>query len=401
MIDESDVFQKNFTGFMLYDPETNEEIHSQNSDKYFAPASNTKLFTFYAGLQELGDSIPAIRYTISGDSLIFTGTGDPSFLNPHLPDSKIYGFLKSSDKDLYYAKPPYELKPFGPGWTWDAYNYSYSAEKSAFPIYGNIARFYLSKEITDVAVQPRYFSGGILQKTSGELIERSIFENTFTYNPMVGKTVIEEEIPFKSSPELVVSLLSDTLQRPVTLLPAYTGSLSSTLYSIPSDSLYKRMLQVSDNFIAEQVLLMISSKLNDTLNSAAAIQYIEENYLAGLPDEPVWRDGSGLTRYNLFTPRSIVYLLNKIYQEVPQERLFSLMAAGGESGTLRNWYKAEEPYIYAKTGSLSNNHCLSGYIKTKSGKVLIFSFMLNNYVDTLNELKQEMEKVLWEVHLNY
>src|SRR4051812_21906913 len=64
------------TGFLLFDPSTKKELFSFNADKYFTPASNTKIFTFYAALKILDDSIPALRFTTNNDSLIFWGTGD-------------------------------------------------------------------------------------------------------------------------------------------------------------------------------------------------------------------------------------------------------------------------------------------------------------------------------------
>src|SRR5699024_3278498 len=93
MFDQSEVFSGNFTGFMLYDPQSDEIIYAQNEKKYFTPASNTKLFTFYTGLCIIPDTLPALEYVIKDDSLIFWGTGDPSFLRKDLDDGTVYEFL--------------------------------------------------------------------------------------------------------------------------------------------------------------------------------------------------------------------------------------------------------------------------------------------------------------------
>ena len=58
----SQIVNDHFTGFALYDLDEKKMIYELNADKYFIPASNTKLFTFYTCLKMLGDSIPALRY---------------------------------------------------------------------------------------------------------------------------------------------------------------------------------------------------------------------------------------------------------------------------------------------------------------------------------------------------
>jgi serine-type D-Ala-D-Ala carboxypeptidase/endopeptidase (penicillin-binding protein 4) len=120
-----------------------------------------------------------------------------------------------------------------------------------------------------------------------------------------------------------------------------------------------------------------------------------------LPDQPVWVDGSGLSRYNLFTPRSIVRLWEKIYAKVPTERLFKLLAVGGLRGTLKNWNKEDKPYVFGKTGFLSNNQTLSGYLLTKKGKVLIFSFMNANFVASSKEIRKTMQDFLVSIRNKY
>ncbi|HET9486779.1 MAG TPA: D-alanyl-D-alanine carboxypeptidase, partial [Chryseosolibacter sp.] len=193
----------------------------------------------------------------------------------------------------------------------------------------------------------------------------------------------------------------DTLKRPVRYLARQLPQNTNVLFSIHVDSLYRVMMQDSDNFIAEHLLMMCANVLSDSLKPEIAIKFMKENHLRDLPDEPVWVDGSGLSRYNLFTPRSIVKLWQKISEIIPQERLFPLLATGGVNGTIRKWYSAERPYIFGKTGSLSNNHCLSGFLVTKKGKVLIFSFMNNNYTTTTNSVRKNMQTILQNIYEHY
>lgn len=400
-------FQPGFSGLVVYDPQQKEILYSHNGDKYFTPASNTKLFTFYTGLKTLGDSVPALKYAVKNDSLIFWGTGDPSFLHEQLPDSKVFNFLKNRKENLYYAAPTYVEEHFGPGWAWNDYNSYYSVERGDFPIHGNYVTILFPEGEATPKATPSFFQDSLtVNKTSlskRSRAVRNISNNQFKYQHPQGNREYTQEVPFKYSSQLVAALLSDTLQRPVTLLQQVPEYLKpeKTLYSISADSMYKRMLQVSDNFIAEQVLLLAAGEISDTLKTDIAIDFMQENHLQDLPDEPQWVDGSGLSRYNLFTPRSVVRLLEKISAEVPQDRLFQLLPAGGESGTIKNLYKADTPYVFAKTGTLENNHSLSGFLKTKSGKVLIFSFMNSNYTVPSSEIKAEMEKILLRLRDNF
>lgn len=416
IFDTSRVFSGNFTGFMLYEPDTDSTFYAQNETRYFTPASNTKLFTFYAGLKILPDSIPAIQYAIQGDSLIFRGTGAPSFLHPDFGNLEIYNFLKNSDKQLYYTDEHFDDEVLGPGWSWSDFNSSYSAEKSPFPIYGNVMRVTVEEiEKQQIAsgpeglkVSPSFFRSWIdsmRHDIKKPLIARAFFDNDYKYFPKSDTSTYTVDRPFHYTPELVTEMLSDTLGKPVTYISAKFPKEHKTLRGIHADTVYKRMLQPSDNFIAEQLLLVAASELGEPLNSRTVIDYVKETHLKDLPDEAQWVDGSGLSRYNMFTPRSIIWLLQQIDNEFHVDRdMFALFPAGGESGTIKNWYAAldgEDPYVYAKTGTLSNNHCLSGFLITKSGRKLLFSFMNNHYVTSSSIVKAEMEKVLRHIRSRY
>ena len=392
------------TGFVLYDPEKNKAIFDYNGARYFTPASNTKIFTFFTALKVLGDSVPALEYIQRNDSIIFWGTGDPSFLYKEVfYDSGVYNFLKEAPGNLYFSNANFQTTHFGEGWAWDDYNSGYSPERSSFPVYGNIVSVIADHDILRIA--PDYFSSffelGVEKETTD--IVRDLHENKFLVHQANQMSEVREiNIPFHVDSITFYSLLADTLKRPVFSVSKKLPPFTNTIHSIHLDSLYSVMMQESDNFIAEQLLLMCANVLSDSLKPEIAIDFMKRTHLADLPDRPVWVDGSGLSRYNLFTPRSIVKLWDKIWKAVPRERLFPLLATGGINGTIRKWYFGNDaPYIFGKTGSLSNNHCLSGFLVTRKGKVLIFSFMNSNYTTSTNAIRRNMESILKQIHEKY
>ena len=101
---------KGHIGISIYEPATNTYWYNYNADKYFIPASNTKLFTLYAGMKYLGDSLVAARLQRSRSDITITiyPSGDPTFLQSkrtgrwwmQLPNKK---FIPCSYKDYVTA----------------------------------------------------------------------------------------------------------------------------------------------------------------------------------------------------------------------------------------------------------------------------------------------------------
>ena len=411
-LESSELFSQIFTGFALYDMEQDTFLVQHEADKYYTPASNTKLFTLYASLLFLGDSIPTLHYQETDTSLIFWGAGDPSFLNADLPsDATVLDFFLETNKKLQFSNHNFKAKRFGEGWAWDDYNYYFQTERSPFPIYGNIVRFKHERDQVFVDVFPNYFENKIILDPKlpnrRPIFDRDWNSNIFRCNARaLGHVRYERIIPFHYSDELFAQLLSDTLSKKVELFEdAFLVNNVKTLYSgVSADSIYQRLMQESDNFIAEQLLLLCSDYLFGVHDVERTIEYLKKNHLNDLVDEAIWVDGSGLSRYNLFSPRAIAKLLVKLYKILPQERLFNIFPAGGESGTIADWYAnidGASPYIFAKTGTLSNKHCLSGYIRCNSGKILVFSFMNNNYITGSKPVKREMQQVLEYIRNNF
>ena len=402
LIDTSSVLSQSFTGFILYDTEKKQTLFEQNANRFFTPASNTKLYTFYACLKTLGDSIPALRYVTQGDSLIFWGTGDPTFMHPDFSTTtRVFDFFKThKDKKLFFSPDNFTNDAYGAGWQWDDYNDYYQPELSPFPLFGNIVRVTVKEG--KMAIYPPFFKDSFhLSAKNGNAIIRNIESNQFNMPLSIRqKAAYEQDIPLRTSLELTQKMLSDTLKTTVNLLKKPMPKNAQTLYSMPTEPVYRQMMQVSDNMLAEHLLFLVGSNVKDTINSSLSIDYIKKTYLKDLPDAPKWEDGSGLSRYNLFTPRTTIKLLQKIYTERPQERLFSMLPTGGV-GTLGNVYKSDKPFIFAKSGSLSGVYNLSGYLVTKQGKLLLFSFMNNNFTQPTSKVRKEVERILTWVHLNY
>ena len=400
-------FDHSFTGFALYDPQHQRMIFSYNAGKYFTPASNAKLFTYYTGIKTISGAIPALHYCIENDTLFFSGTADPTFLHPDFNMQPAYDFLKNNDIPLVFYPRQFEDQRFGPGWAWDDYPFYYSPEKAAFPIYGNVVHIKKDSADRNISVLPSdfetmvRFSHDTLEDSAYFELNRAEFDNRFEIKTQNLPEKIDEVIPFRYSDTLFIRLLQDTLHLPVITIHHKPHCVVKTIFSQPVDTLMRHMLIPSDNFIAEQILLMSSGILFDTLSTTRIIDFAEKHYFPQLKDDIFLVDGSGLSRYNLVKPIALVKLLEMILKDVPQNKLDSLLPSNGKRGTLKNAFISNKPYIFAKTGSMGHVYNLSGYIKTDKGKTLIFSFMNNNFNCSAGVIKQEMEKVLRAIKEKY
>ncbi|MDX1408026.1 MAG: D-alanyl-D-alanine carboxypeptidase, partial [Saprospiraceae bacterium] len=254
-------------GLALYDPSTGEWLYQRQADQYFTPASNTKILTLYTALQCLGDSTIALYYVTRGDSLYFWGAADPSLLYTPIPDAdRALDQLRSHEGPLFYA-PHVETDKFGPGWSWGDYQYAYQVERSELPLYGNRIRFRVNGPDSPLEVEPDYFSQYVTMNPDAPYsIQRLPFANAFEINPdRVRRFPWEVAVPFAIDDYLLMELLRDTLGRRVDLAYGFDHpSRPRTITGVPVDTLYRRLMQQSDNFIAEQLLLQSALTVLDT-----------------------------------------------------------------------------------------------------------------------------------------
>ena len=400
-------------GISIYEPATNTYLYNYNATKYFVPASNTKLFTCYAGMKYLGDSLVGLRYDEQGGAVMITGTGDPTFLHPDFKKQPVYDFLKSKT-NVSYTQDHFltRFSSWGKGWNWDDYQEPYMAERSEFPIYGNCARFYIQGDT--LTVTPSAFYSFAI-KWENDCIRNNIgldfkivrpFEENSFHTLSVRTKFDSQNIPFKTitNPTLpetgstFMKLLGDTLGIVLgtSMWTDSRGILPKIIHSQPTDSLLKPMMHRSDNFFAEQTLLMVSNEHLGYMNDEDIIDTLLKTDLKDVPQKPKWVDGCGLSRYNLFTPQSFVYILNKMKNEFGLKRLEVILPTGDE-GSLKNYYLKDSGYIYAKTGSMSNIVCLSGFLVTQKNRLLIFSILANNFQSDGAPVRRSIEQFLESV----
>ena len=88
-------------GISVFEPAAGKYWYNHQGDKYFVPASNTKIPTCYAAMKYLGDSLVGVRYTQQNNMLTIQGAADPSFLHPDFPSQLVYDFLKRWEGPVY------------------------------------------------------------------------------------------------------------------------------------------------------------------------------------------------------------------------------------------------------------------------------------------------------------
>lgn len=399
------------TGFFLMDQVTNKVIYEKNADVYFTPASNAKILTLFTAMKILKNEVPNLRYLKTAEGEIhIQGTGHPALLNPAFPDEKntALSFLQNQRQAITFCDCNFQDKKYGSGWSWDDFHYYFQSEKSPLPIYGNNVTFLKASKTGNIKAVPSFFEKNTrieldttIKRTS---VSRNWDNNHFIISTSPNSSFTSKTRPFRTNKETIAQLLSDTLHQEVKICnnTCTTRNHLNIKSATPTNELYKQLMQPSDNFVAEQLLLLCSNQLFDTLNVQRTIKWAQDSLFQFLDQQPRWVDGSGLSRYNMITPRNMVTVLNELYKESPEQELFELFPTGGESGTIKSWYGGlEEPYVFAKTGTLRHIHCLSGYVVTKSGRRLVFSFMHNNYMGSMRALKREMEKILQLVYVEF
>ncbi len=382
-------FKNALVGYVFSDIENGSIVAEKNGDKYFRPASNTKILTLFSTLKELGDSLifgEQFR-TLSGEAVL-KPFGDPTLDHPLFE----YCGLKFDDIKRGFASidlAHWQQNDYGKGWMWDDFSDVFTLPLSPMPVYGNrvYANVIQNGLKTIYEVYPMEHSYKTKIDTS---FKEVLLSNDTICFPSDFNKFTPTQYPFKNINTWVKSQFKQNVI-------SSNLKFEKQIKSCPIDSVLKIMMYDSDNFIAEQLLLQTGLKMTKIMNSSSAIDTIQKKYFLNKSNLPKWVDGSGLSHYNLMNPTFVNGLLVDMWKQHGSQKIIPFFPAGGLQGTLKSWYRNKEgklPYVFAKTGTISNVYCLSGYLITNSNKPVAFSIMVNNFLGGSTPIKKEIETLL-------
>jgi D-alanyl-D-alanine carboxypeptidase/D-alanyl-D-alanine-endopeptidase (penicillin-binding protein 4) len=425
-------------GFLIVDAQSGETLFEKNADSYFVPASNMKLFTTALALAKLGPDYKfhttlETRGTISpggilsGD-VVLVGRGDPNLSNRKFPyelkeefdgvpekalvelaDALVARGVKEISGDVIGDDSYFPRERYPNGWEIDDMVWEYGAAISAIVVDDNTVA---------VTLTPGEKMGDPVQASVTPLTPDFALQNdvttsaaevksdlTLTREPGASLVVLRGTLPAKSAPRKLVLAIEEPAQHAASLLAALLAERGVKLdgkiravhvpeadvtpravlaehVSVPLGDSVKLVNKISQNLHTE-MLLRTAARQNGLWSTPEEMLKTPQDFYAAAgiaPDDVIQTDGSGLSRHDLVTPRSIVTLLKYAQGQTWFAPYYASLPVAGIDGSLQDRMKGTVAAgrIHAKTGSVEHVRTLSGFAETPSGRRLIFSFLSNN-----------------------
>jgi len=174
-----------------------------------------------------------------------------------------------------------------------------------------------------------------------------------------------------------------------------------TLFSPPLKNIIKQINQQSNNLYAEQLHKYISFDRNGYGNNVASTDIVQNYWVnKGIPkNEFIPMDGSGLSRSNGISASTLTDILIMMKSEKYFDDFYASLPVSGKNGTMVGFGKGTilENNCAAKSGSMTRVRTYTGYVKSKTGKDLVFTVMFNNYTCEKNEIRKICEEVITKI----
>jgi serine-type D-Ala-D-Ala carboxypeptidase/endopeptidase (penicillin-binding protein 4) len=143
-------------------------------------------------------------------------------------------------------------------------------------------------------------------------------------------------------------------------------------------TLVRHTNQVSDNYFAETLLKGLGARFSGSGSTTAGTAVVNR-FVTEIGARSTARDGSGLSRGNAVSPRTVGRLLLDAQSEPWFDSFYRSLPLAGHSGTLRKRMRgsAANGRCRAKTGTLIGVSALAGYCRSRAGRRIVFALLMN------------------------
>jgi D-alanyl-D-alanine carboxypeptidase/D-alanyl-D-alanine-endopeptidase (penicillin-binding protein 4) len=173
----------------------------------------------------------------------------------------------------------------------------------------------------------------------------------------------------------------------------------ATITSPPLSQIIKRTNEKSVNLYAESMLKTMGKRRKGEGSTEKGVEAVYDFWQQrGLNMEGCFlEDGSGLSPRNAITSFQMAQIMRKAAKDKGIfDYLYPSLAVAGRTGTASYMFKGTKAVgnIRLKSGSMRRVRAYTGYAKTKSGKLVSFSIIANNFTGESKLIRKEMEKVM-------
>lgn len=420
----TDSFKRAHIGICVTDVKTGEEIYSLHDEEYFTPASLQKIVVSVAAMQFLGEDYrfgTELQYdgqidpqgTLHGNVWI-VGGADPSLSLDIISSWK--GALQEKgihkiDGKIFVDTSCFETALASPYWYFQDLGNYYGAGASGLTIHENLYHITFapgSKEgdpaqviQIDPPIPNLKFHNEVITGPAGSGDQVNVYGIEYSPVQFYRGTVPIDQPTFRVKAAIPdpAFFCGDLLSQAIQTLQGIevirekptTSSHGVSLFthkSEPLKELLQKMNYESNNLYAEHLCKAIGE------GSAEKGISKMERMLSNLNIPSKIRDGAGLARSNLITPKGFVKLLTLIHNDPLYESVYASFPEPGKKGTLQSFPNLFLASLKAKTGSMTGIYCLGGYFTLESGKEYVFSIFCNQYDGKNSELKKEIYRFL-------
>jgi D-alanyl-D-alanine carboxypeptidase/D-alanyl-D-alanine-endopeptidase (penicillin-binding protein 4) len=356
--------------------------------------------------------------------------------------------IRNIDGDIIGDDSWFTWEPYGAGWAWDDLDWSYGAPVSALSVNDNVAYLNIPGNGQPPVWNPDtpyYRIENSLQTLPGTQaaspgIDRPIGSKvvrlfgTINQNGLHIALAIEDPAEF-AAVALRQMLLAHGIEiagtaraehrlsvdtqdfraevdqplvlhaLPISTIepPANGMRVLASHVSVPFEQDVVVTNKVSQNLHAE-LLLRLLGRLEGGDGSIAQGLRVVRTFLTATgntgpgidPGDFIFYDGSGLSPQDLVTPRALTHLLTFASRQPWGETYRASLPVGGIDGTLSSRFtdSALKGKVFAKTGTLSEVHGLSGYLTAASGRTLNFSIIVNDRNPQGDAARVAMDKIV-------